>query len=517
MAASGRHFFQNEFEKKPVRVSMYDLVVIGSGIGGLTTAALCAKQGMKVLVLEANWLPGGCCSSYPRKDFIFDAGATTLMGFDEGQPLYLLSKVLNLKLEKWKIETPMEIHIDGKQIVKGNNNLSEQSEGAVFGDVEKQKKFWKLAEKVSAFAWKASSKNLNFPPANLWDWITLPVNNSIADLPFLKYAFYSVKDIIAKVGLSQNLPFCRFIDEQLMITAQNTAENTSFLFGAPALCYTSSFNYYLPGGMIKMTEAIIDVLKNSGGEILLRKKVTTIVQSKECFSVTTEGGNSYKAKKVVSNIPLWNLPAITEGNLKKYTMALSDKFNHYWGAYTLGIAVKDSFPIDQVLHTQIILPEGVKIPFCNSTSFFVSLSHPSDRQRTPIGARTIAISTHAEHPKEWFTISKEEAEKRKLEINEFILSILEKEFTGFDRNDILFFTASNPHAWQKWTFRQHGTVGGIPQDIKKSFFSWPGAHTPVKGFYMCGDTVYPGQGIPGVALGGIIAANRILGKNPLKF
>jgi phytoene dehydrogenase-like protein len=34
---------------------------------------------------------------------------------------------------------------------------------------------------------------------------------------------------------------------------------------------------------------------------------------------------------------------------------------------------------------------------------------------------------------------------------------------------------------------------------------------------MCGDTVYPGQGIPGVALGGIIAAYRILGKNPLKY
>jgi len=494
---------------------MYDLVVIGSGIGGLTTAALCAKEGWKVLVLEANWLPGGCCSSYPRKDFIFDAGATTLMGFDEGQPLDLLNKVLNLKLEKWKLESPMEIHLDGKRILKGNPVNPEQTELSVFGDVEKQKRFWKLAERVSAFAWRASSKNLKFPPANLWDWIALPLNNSIADLPFLKYAFFSVKDIIAKTGLSENHAFCRFIDEQLIITAQNTAENTSFLFGAPALCYTSSSNYYLPGGMIRMTEAIIDALKNSGGEILLRKKVTAIVQSKEYFSVTTADGTAYKAKKVVSNIPLWNLPAITEGKLKSYTQALSDKFTHYWGAYTLGIAVKDQFPENQVLHTQIILPEGVKIPYCNSTSIFVSLSHPSDRQRTPIGCRTIAISTHAEHPQEWFSISKEEAEKRKLEINEFILSILEKEFTGFNRNDILFFTASNPHAWQKWTFRQHGTVGGLPQDIKKTFLSWPGAHTPVKGFYMCGDTVYPGQGIPGVALGGIIAAYRILGKNPL--
>ena len=44
----------------------YDVVIIGSGFGGLTCAHLLAKAGRKVLVLEAHWQPGGCMQSYQR-------------------------------------------------------------------------------------------------------------------------------------------------------------------------------------------------------------------------------------------------------------------------------------------------------------------------------------------------------------------------------------------------------------------------------------------------------------------
>lgn len=55
-----------------------DVIVIGSGIGGLTAAATLAKAGKKVLVLEQHDQAGGCCHTYIEKGFEFDVGEFTV-------------------------------------------------------------------------------------------------------------------------------------------------------------------------------------------------------------------------------------------------------------------------------------------------------------------------------------------------------------------------------------------------------------------------------------------------------
>ncbi len=51
-----------------------DAIVIGSGIGGLSVAAILSKAGWKVLVLEQHDQAGGCCHSFEEKGFEFDVG-----------------------------------------------------------------------------------------------------------------------------------------------------------------------------------------------------------------------------------------------------------------------------------------------------------------------------------------------------------------------------------------------------------------------------------------------------------
>ncbi len=60
------------------------IVVIGAGIGGLTTAALLARRGRSVKVFDLAIVPGGCASTFRRRGFTFEVGATQVAGLEPG-------------------------------------------------------------------------------------------------------------------------------------------------------------------------------------------------------------------------------------------------------------------------------------------------------------------------------------------------------------------------------------------------------------------------------------------------
>lgn len=62
----------------------YDVIIIGAGISGLVCGCYLAKAGMKVLIVEQHYKPGGYCSSFKRQGFTFDAAAHSIGGFKYG-------------------------------------------------------------------------------------------------------------------------------------------------------------------------------------------------------------------------------------------------------------------------------------------------------------------------------------------------------------------------------------------------------------------------------------------------
>src|SRR3989304_10187554 len=81
----------------------YDAIIIGAGIGGLVCGCYLAKAGMKVLIVEQHYQPGGYCTSFKRKGFVFDAAAHSFGSCREGGNMRMILESLDL-YQKLKIK-----------------------------------------------------------------------------------------------------------------------------------------------------------------------------------------------------------------------------------------------------------------------------------------------------------------------------------------------------------------------------------------------------------------------------
>lgn len=482
------------------KVKYNEVILVGSGIGSLSTACLLAKSGKKVLVIEQNYLPGGCVSSYWRKGFVFEAGATTLVGLDKGQPLRYLLDTLGIDINARKLTHPMQVRLRNGRIVNRHENIEDwiNEAKAEFG-YDGQEEFWRLCYDISRFVWDVSIKQRTFPISNIKDLTNCILNASPKQLWNARWAFKSIQDLVIDFGLHYNDDFVDFINAQLLITAQNTMENVNVLFGATALCYTNYGNYYLDGGLISLSNRLIDYLKNHNGDIHFREKVENIhLEADKKYQIKTSK-DEYKADFVVSGVPLNNTLQIFDGTLPKRLnekLMISEQLN---SAFQMGIGFKKKKHFDTI-HYQIHLQkplEGI-----GARTLFVSLNHPDDTTRCDDKDTMVAsVSTHWPDPDKNIDFDKSKLEQHVID------ELVKHKF--FSKEDIVYTHSSTPEAWEKWTGREYGFVGGYPQFMNIKPWQMADARLDKYKAYQVGDSVYPGQGIPGVALSGIIAFEKL--------
>ena len=476
-----------------------DVIVIGAGMAGLTAAALLAKRGVNVCLLDQNWIPGGCATSYARHGFVFEAGATTLVGLDEGMPLRWLLDETGITIDAMRLQTPMQVHLpDGRLLTRHEDLDTWIGEAEVAFGPNGQRFFWEECFALSKLVWRSSLRQLRFPPTSIGDVLSLASKVSLSQLRILPRALQTTEDLLRKHGLNGHATFRSFVDAQLLISAQNHAPEVNALFGAAALCYTNYGNYYVPGGMRQLVEPIAAYIMRSGGDMRLRQRVTRIVRTAHGYEVHLHKQPPMRCRQVISAIPLNNtlplMDAATQARCKSKMMP-PEKL---WSAFGMGIAFKRSADF-AAIHHQILLTE--KLPEIDASSIFVSLSHPDDRSRCAPDECVAAISTHIGHLDSPRQIDKAAIEARVVEI------LTER---GFMRPaDILYQHASTPKSWEKWTGRAHGFVGGYPQYKAIKPWQMKDARLDGKGAYICGDSTYPGQGIPGACLSGIIAVAKM--------
>nr|BDT27093.1 NAD(P)/FAD-dependent oxidoreductase [Bacteriovorax sp. HI3] len=471
----------------------FDYIVIGAGSSGLTFAALMEKKGFKVALLEAHSLPGGCSSYFEREGYTFDAGATTLSGLKENRPLFNLIKELDLPLNLTAIDPGIVSILPDKTIFRFKDQKKWRDElEKKFPGIDHEK-FWGRLSDIEEKGWHLSSAFKNIPLRSIGavsGFLKIDTLKALSSLPAL---FTSVASELRSLKINDS-GYLSMLDELLFITAQNHMSETPLLMGAMGLSYPDD-TYYATGGMKAFSEA----LAAKCSHIFYRhtvKKITPLDDGQSGFEVATSK-QTIRGKKVVSTIPIWNHSELFD---EKEVKAFFQRYpapdpSSCWSAFMIYLTI----PLNEKREGLYYQIHTDPIPHCETRSFFVSLSHPHDQERSINGRQVVTISTHTKS-KEWMNLTKEDYQKKKEECAQFILNVLKEKFELKDE-DLKNVMTGTPKTFIKYTHRFHGLVGGIPHSLKRNPIDFLVARSPLQNFYMLGDTQYPGQGIAAVVLG----------------
>lgn len=492
-----------------------DVIITGSGIGGLTAGALLAKEGFQVTLLEgaAEW--GGCASKFQRKSFRFASGATLAMGYEQNGIHERINRHLNIALSVVPLEEVMRVQIGKRSFPYCTSRV-------------RMLKMWEeaepdYAERIHAFykkIWEAGTvlaKHMRFypvlPPVKLRELIPVLEGLSLGSVALIPYLNRTLGELVEELDLRGCKSFIHFIDGTLMDSMQSTHEEVHFLMGAAALNVYHEGSFYVDGGLYEQAEAYVKVIKNHGGRVLKPRMVTSVKKVNGLWHVTDHRNNQYDAKHIVLNTGISQLPDILEPHVFE---SLSGKVKKridpklQWGTYTQYFAVKDDcIPPTAPYFYQIML--NPELPGHGKNHFFISLSRKDDRLRAPEGYRTLTVSTHIKLD-EWQ--SKSEYDRLSGEIHEAVLGKLEDLFPGFTKNQVIY-ESGGPVAWERFTKRKGGAVGGYPMNRNYALWQAASHRTPHKGLWLCGDTVFPGAGSIGAASSGVHVARSITGKKLL--
>ena len=229
----------------------------------------------------------------------------------------------------------------------------------------------------------------------------------------------------------------------------------------------------------------------------MREGAQVIKKREEGYFIQTKEGE-YLAEYLVSGIPVNNTFEIYLGKYQEKLKSKLMESKELNSAFQMGIGFKPHRLFDSI-HHQIHLE--TPLAETESASIFISLNHPNDKSRTDEeGMMVMSVSTHAPDPgnKIIDNALAEQAVIQKLEALDFL-----------KKENIIYQHSSTPKSWSKWTGRKWGFVGGYPQYMNIKPWQMLDARLDGDKAYLVGDTVYPGQGIPGVTLSGIIAFEKM--------
>ena len=458
----------------------YDVAVIGSGIGGSLFSAL--NKDKNLVLFEKDHNLGGCASTFKRYGYHFNTGATTFVGYENNHIIKEIFDKISLKPDILQSEIAIRNIQNSKKVDRIENFemfLKQLNENYYHPN---NRVFWKKIKEIDEKFWLL--KHIYFAKYSLKSFF----KSSFFVYELLK-TFKTDLFISAQKYINDTLPnisteYKAFIDSQLLITLQTDSKNATLLSMSLGLSYPFHKVFYANGGMGAL---INDILRDVN--VKKNEEVISILKDEKSYFIKTTKGE-YEANKIVLNSTVFDSSKIFENpEIKSYFQSF--KFSDQ-SAFVVYVKLNK---LENFLHHyQIVLKKN--IPNCISNSFFISFSDKKDEKLSKDGL-SITISTHTKAIF-WEGLTKAEYESKKQATESFIMEEFLKYFDTISHGDIVHCFSATSKTFYRYINRTN--CGGKPINIK-SIFNLPSCNTPFEGLYNIGDTVFAGQGWPGVAIG----------------
>ncbi len=488
---------------------VYDIVIIGSGLGGLACGSILSQRGYKVCILEQHHQIGGCLQDFKRKGHSFDTGMHYIGSYEDGQ-------ILNTLFRYFGIYDMVDVKIldeDGFDIIQVNGMEFKIPQGV---DAFKNSLHHAFPDEYTAI-------NAYFDKIlNIYDSVDVLNLREIKNFDFgLKKGLdENVFDFVSALTDNKDLQNILCYNNSLYAGTKESA--SLFIHSVITIFYLhSAFKLTKGGGQI--AEAFASLVKSNGGCLFTSSKVTKIICDKDDVTgLEVNGQKMIKGKRYISSIDPFVTMSIAEGgNLRKAYLSRLKKLEQTVSCFSLYIILKEKtvkYKNSNVYHyntddvwgidsySEKLWPQG-----------YMFYSSESEMHKGYADSFIVLSIMKYEEMEPWFTTSiehrGEDYKRMKEQKANRLIDLLEADFPDI-RSQIDSYYTATPLTYRDYTGVREGAMYGVFTDSRSPLKSQILPKTRLKNLFLTGQNINM-HGILGVSMGAILTCGEMEGINDI--
>lgn len=486
----------------------YDVVIAGSGLGGLICGYVLSKEGYNVCIIEKHFQLGGCLQSFSRNNCIFDTGMHYIGSMNEGQIMWKFFKFFQL-LDKVRLKKMDEdvfdlINIAGREYkyAQGYDNYISTLHQSFPNEKEALVKFTDMLKDVchatQVFMNQASSDFNNLPTMKYFEKNAFEFIQSITNDEYLQQVLSATNSLHFGKAEKTSLYVHMVINNSLVESAWR----------------------FVDGGS-QIADAFAQSITAQGGTIIKSREIRKFVMNSadtQIESVELDNGEHIYAKQFISNIhPEKTFEMIDSSLIRKAFLKRLHSIEQTIGIFSVYIVLKENtFPYLNYnyyhcenentwvadVYDQVVWPNGYM--------FYTPAHSKSDKYADCI---TVMTFMKFDDVRQW---ANTDVEKRGQEYRDFkqqkaeqLIDFVEERFPGL-KSKIKTYYTSTPLTYRDYTGTINGSTYGIMRDCNNALKTMITPRTKIPNLFLTGQNVNL-HGVLGVTIGAFLTLSNFVG------